>query len=310
MIKALSTNECIKLKEEFWEWFENGEGSGKGFLTNWINKINRSPYFRKNVIEKICDHYNIGGQKKVKYKKALKKLILADFEVMRELIGLLGCEKSEKKYLLGQYEGFRESKFVKTKFFKYFPTCPYCNFTYLPRLTEDYFGLQIDHHFSKSEYPYLAVSIFNLVPCCTVCNHIKKEKDIRIIYPYTEEFGNNAKFKYKISSLMEKDNYLKEVEIDLKDSSLKEKIQNSIDTFQLENKYNGLSTEAEEIYFKHLASSSSQVDELLENFKELGFDKNKIKEIYYGITFNKDNHIKRPISKFINDLIEDLESKS
>ncbi|WP_156368629.1 hypothetical protein [Duganella sp. Leaf61] len=40
--------------------------------------------------------------------------------------------------------------------------------------------LDLDHFFSKSEFPYLSISLFNLIPCCHTCNST---------YKLTKEFG-------------------------------------------------------------------------------------------------------------------------
>ncbi|MCH4890664.1 hypothetical protein EZV73_23985 [Acidaminobacter sp. JC074] len=51
-------------------------------------------------------------------------------------------------------------------------TCPYCNRQYLTFF--DKFRARrkpdLDHFYSKSDFPFLGISIFNLVPCCKVCN--------------------------------------------------------------------------------------------------------------------------------------------
>lgn len=56
--------------------------------------------------------------------------------------------------------------------------CPYCGneevlytkFTH-PVNGETLLKPELDHFLPKSVYPFLAVSIFNLIPCCTTCNH-------------------------------------------------------------------------------------------------------------------------------------------
>ncbi len=83
--------------------------------------------------------------------------------------------------------------------------CPYCNQIYtvtLPSPEELREGeifkttrATFDHFYSKSEYPYLAVSLFNLIPSCSVCNSNKSNKKEKIIYPYDQEFGKNAVFR-------------------------------------------------------------------------------------------------------------------
>lgn len=83
--------------------------------------------------------------------------------------------------------------------------CPYCNRLYtitLPSVDEmekkeDFKPTRpaLDHFYPKSRYPYLAVSLFNLIPSCDVCNRNKGSNDIDMLYPYDEEFGKNAVFR-------------------------------------------------------------------------------------------------------------------
>lgn len=79
--------------------------------------------------------------------------------------------------------------------------CPYCNRMY----TTTVFGKNnirpdFDHFYPKSKYPYLAVSLFNLIPSCSMCNRKKGDaaeifskkngEDVSIIYPYEESFDD------------------------------------------------------------------------------------------------------------------------
>ena len=83
--------------------------------------------------------------------------------------------------------------------------CPYCNRIYtvtLPSKMELEEGEEFvttrstfDHFYSKDEYPYLAVSLFNLIPSCHFCNMNKGTSQQKIIYPYDEEFGDEAVFR-------------------------------------------------------------------------------------------------------------------
>lgn len=77
--------------------------------------------------------------------------------------------------------------------------CPYCNRMYTTTLSgKCRIRSDFDHFYPKSRYPYLAVSLFNLIPSCSMCNRKKGDiaelfnkessEDISIIYPYDESF--------------------------------------------------------------------------------------------------------------------------
>ena len=54
--------------------------------------------------------------------------------------------------------------------------CPYCGRAYIYRVVKKGKGgdvsvkPQLDHFLPKSNYPFLAMNFFNLIPCCTQCN--------------------------------------------------------------------------------------------------------------------------------------------
>ena len=75
--------------------------------------------------------------------------------------------------------------------------CPYCNRSYVFTLRKGT-RPQYDHYFPKSKYPYLCISMYNLIPCCSVCNSLKHDKNTHktpIIYPYTDSYGEKAVFE-------------------------------------------------------------------------------------------------------------------
>lgn len=110
---------------------------------------------------------------------------------------------------------FHYDKFVKDQEHAYWllrvlkvRVCPYCNRVYTTTLPtreelekaerEDEFKptrATFDHFYCQSQYPYLALSLFNLIPSCNICNNNKSSKNHKIIYPYDEEFGKNAVFR-------------------------------------------------------------------------------------------------------------------
>lgn len=83
--------------------------------------------------------------------------------------------------------------------------CPYCNRIYtvtLPspeelEIDETFRASRatFDHFYCQAEYPYLGLSLFNLIPSCFSCNISKKNTKEELVYPYDEEFGKNVVFR-------------------------------------------------------------------------------------------------------------------
>jgi hypothetical protein len=195
--------------------------------------------------------------------------------------------------------------------------CPYCNRQYITsyeckesndrKATAD-----LDHFYPQSKYPYLALSLYNFIPSCQICNSRFKLdenfRDIPHIYPYNEEFGENAKFKISGKSI----DYLLaksidfDVFIDVKSSDFSEKIDKSIKTFHLNDVYKIHTDYIQEIIKKVIWYNSSRVSELYLDFPELFSSKEEILRIIFNDYICKNDFGKRPLSKLTKDICEDL----
>ena len=79
--------------------------------------------------------------------------------------------------------------------------CPYCNRSFIYTTPKKGTRPQYDHYYPKSKYPYLALSMYNLIPCCPVCNNAKNAEDTfdnkSLLYPFEEEYGYDIFLKLK-----------------------------------------------------------------------------------------------------------------
>lgn len=77
--------------------------------------------------------------------------------------------------------------------------CPYCNRQFITTVSSGSRRTrpQLDHFKNKSDYPFLALSINNLVPSCGVCNLLKHDKDSEMLYPYEEGIADLYVFATK-----------------------------------------------------------------------------------------------------------------
>lgn len=70
--------------------------------------------------------------------------------------------------------------------------CPYCNRQYITlwydKDNKEHPTADLDHFYPKSIYPLFALSLFNFVPSCQICNlRMKGSKSREILYPYEED---------------------------------------------------------------------------------------------------------------------------
>ena len=82
--------------------------------------------------------------------------------------------------------------------------CPYCNRQYITNYGEknnEKTTADLDHYYPKSKYPYLALSLYNFIPSCQICNSRMKGEKEGHLYPYDEECGDKAIFKTSNNSI-------------------------------------------------------------------------------------------------------------
>ena len=98
-----------------------------------------------------------------------------------------------KAFLLRNYNNYRSSTILPQIIdVMNIQVCPYCNRNFIESYSvtpknghkKTYFKGDLDHHYSKDEVPALMLSFYNLIPCCKVCNHEKRESTSRPFYPY------------------------------------------------------------------------------------------------------------------------------
>ena len=170
---------------------------------------------------------------------------------------------------------------------------------------------QLDHFFNKSQYPCLSVCVYNLIPSCSVCNQRKSNKKENIFYPYTESFNDSAKFRYLgINNDDDKSQdffHTSRIKLDIVAIKNEEKVKKHIEVFNLQSLYNEHKDIVSELLIKREIYPDSYIDELAQNYS--GVFKNRedlLRLITCGYVEDKDLD-KRPLSKLIKDISEELE---
>lgn len=262
-------------------------------------------YYKKILIyelkEILCGDFNkiveIKDFHKTKYKNdnTVKKLFNYDKAKSTKFIPLIS--KLQPKIS----EFFQENVEVHT--------CYYCNIDFIntfKKNNEIKNAFTLDHVLEKADYPFLALSLYNLVPSCYVCN--SKVKDSKIPFDNFSptntnfDFDERVKFKSFISNQnlqieKEEDFYIKLIE------NYSNKYDKYIDSLNLNNRYDYHKYKVLEMIQKRREYPDSRIKELsdLTNKTE-----EEIKQDLFGIYLSEDLH-KRPLSKLIKDISEELD---
>ncbi len=195
-------------------------------------------------------------------------------------------------------------------------TCLYCNRNFIETISRPSKIVRpdLDHFFPKSHFPFLAVSFYNLIPSCKVCNSgFKGANTIDLLHPYLDGFGDNAKFitrpKDTGSIVGLKSNF--SIEFSEAKGINKDKIENSINEFGLDKLYQFNKDVAISIRRK-AAANKNYLKVLYKTFKDkngnyLFKSKAELFDIAFGNYLDEENFEKRPLAKFTRDIAEDAE---
>lgn len=213
--------------------------------------------------------------------------------------------------------------------------CPYCNnqFTQTVENVKVYNdktnkfhikstlnNFELDHIFPKSNYPYFALSFYNLIPSCNNCNGLKSAIDtldinLKLIHPYEDSFHDLVKFETtketdenQIRKLLGDKSFIPN-SIDVKlveKSNTGGKLANHEKIFHLTEIYKQHTDIISEIYAKAYFYNQSRRDELVREFNNLGFSDDEITMFILGNYVNPEDFNLRPHSKLTYDIAEEI----
>ncbi|OCB00109.1 hypothetical protein [Clostridium beijerinckii] len=182
--------------------------------------------------------------------------------------------------------------------------CPYCNLAYTYNRKEKVTA-QLDHFFSKSEYPMFSLCYYNLIPSCPVCNHIKLDNNKKMSSPYEENAFKDIEITWKLAGGNNSDEKtLKELcnEIEINIKSDKEADINNITIMKIDEAYNYHKDYASEIIKKIQTYLNEDSKKLIQSiaFKNLISD-DEIERFYFGTYLDEAKNTDRILSKMVRD---------
>ena len=243
---------------------------------------------------------------------AIKESIKDDSNFKIEIDKLKNGKKSKNNFLIDAYEKLRK-KYGKDIVEKTGVTvCPYCNRNFVNN-GKDRAMAQFDHFFDKKTFPLFAISLYNLIPCCSSCNHTKQSKSISFS-PYDYDFRtddmltfdycleNINKYRIKINT--------NENITDCNGKRRKNPLASNIEVLQLREQYNLHTDLLKQIIFKTRTMPESYLQEIREMLKttvdlDLGMTE---EEIYYDNYLSEEKYHLRPLSKFTHDIVANLKN--
>lgn len=196
-------------------------------------------------------------------------------------------------------------------------TCTYCNRQYI--FTIEYVDdnkktLQVarpefDHWWSKSDFPLLSLSLYNLIPSCKICNSsVKGEDKFNLsshIHPYIKE---NVNSKFTFRAVPKTSSGLKwRVKIERKEGT---KIDNTIKAFALDEIYSMHEPlEVKDIMDFYDAYPEGYVNSLIHKLctdSNYAISRTDAYRILFGTELSTNKYLDRPFSKLKHDLLQQI----
>jgi hypothetical protein len=196
--------------------------------------------------------------------------------------------------------------------------CPYCNKNWVNTVIDEE-GIkvtnpQLDHYFSKSDYPLLRLSFYNLIPSCETCNaRVKKKKELDIekhIHPYLGGFDPEYFFAPipldTESTFGVGTNY--QITLEEEDGSPKfTRSKNSFDFFHIEDVYEQHGDIISEIYYKRAKYNLTTLKDLLIHDMFKGMSLDEAYRFVFANYLKEEDYNKRPFAKLTKDTLRYLE---
>jgi len=248
---------------------------------------------------------------KTEFDCTLDDLLYGSFEKLQEIKDLGDMSKRDDVKALFNYE----TKFQKhiSKFFEQYVevhTCYFCNIEFINTfMTKDEKiknGFTLDHYIDKGKYPYLALSLYNLIPSCYTCNSkVKRVHSVETLSPASTHFDFDNKVKFK--TFMQNRNLLIDSEEDfalLLKEDFSDIYKQYIDVFELDGRYKYHKYKVIEMINRRKEYPDSRIKELALLTQKT---EEEVKQDLFGeYLFEDDNLHKRPLSKLIHDISEEL----
>ncbi|MBL1410967.1 HNH endonuclease [Sphingobacterium faecale] len=200
--------------------------------------------------------------------------------------------------------------------------CPYCNRNYIHTSITEHgrTRAELDHFYPKSKYPFLSISLYNLIPSCHVCNsNLKKSRDFysqKHLHPFENDFIND--FCFEINYLEDTiDNIVPDIKAfeiklrpDTDNPDVIDLVNNSNATFQISKLHNHHKDIAQELLARSIHYNKSKIEELKSILgTEAGIDEEFLKRVIIGNYADIGSFGKRPLAKYSYDILSKTDLK-
>lgn len=250
----------------------------------------------------------------------IKEILTGDYDVLMKCINHFGdwssCNLEEKRQ---PYTNFRNRNWAYELLeLLDVKVCPYCNRQYTFTVHKVKVSPQFDHYFPISKYPYLQLSLFNLIPSCSTCNLKKSDWDpfqsdeIDILNPYIQGVEDDIYFETELNEDLDFRYWIGydvdfKIRLKLREGSEMFKEQNGMnEIFKLEDVYQHHSDYISDVIKKMVIYNKSNAKDLIQSFPELFSNENEVLDNYFMNYLKKEEWGKRTLAKLTHDIYQEF----
>lgn len=198
--------------------------------------------------------------------------------------------------------------------------CPYCNRIYITTAERGEkshpIRPELDHYRCKSIYPFLAVSILNLIPSCSFCNRAKHEEEKPILYPYKDEMGTDFYFwtkprngvTYLTGAKVSTEDF--DLTLDRRnntDEKLAERAERSFEQLRLSALYASHKGYVSDLIAQRYIFTDEMIEEICNLSDSLDLTHDEVKRMLLLMDISQENWGNRPLAKLTHDISKELD---
>ena len=271
-----------------------------------INALKKTKAYKSLTLPKVIEHLDASPERLL--------------ELHNELVGAIGNKHGQVKAIEWEVvkKVFDYGRYIEGAFSYQLAqlmdsnTCCYCNKQYtLTVIAKDGKTLirpTFDHWFPQCNYPDLALSYYNLIPSCSLCNTSLKHDNMTVglnthIHPYVDM---NVHFKFSYIPLSN-GNQVKTL-ITTNDTKMRKRVENTLELFKIEDIYDAHSDyELKDLLDLSQEYSGDYIDFLINTvMADLRVSEHDTYRLLFSIESDKAKYLDRPFSKFKADIIKEL----
>ena len=200
--------------------------------------------------------------------------------------------------------------------------CPYCNRLFITTVNTPNRKVrpQLDHFRNKNDYPFLALSVNNLIPSCGVCNLLKLTNDEGMIYPYEESFADEEYIFAADIPLNRTVPALTGIAISENDFRIRmrfkgavtdkargKRIEESVKTLALEELYQSHREYVSMLYRQRYILTEKMAQDYYGQFPDLFSSASDVEFLFALMNTDREHWGDRPLAKLTHDIREEID---